>query len=353
VVVEMANVSDTHEDRTGFFWPVLRGYRLLIVVASLHFAAAVALGHWAGVPFDPTVANRLAHLFSLLVPLFLLVLLVWKLFALTRDRRPGSPIRKMLTDIGGGLSNPKQILGGILAFLIVSATIAAFSHWKGIITDVHPFRWDLAFAEFDRVLHFGKDPYLWLLPLTGYPLVTTFLNAAYHAWLLVVYFVVFTACFMDRDPARRMTFLLSFIMVFILGGNILATVFSSAGPVYFERLGYGDDFVPLMAMLAEFDNVHPVAALNVQEMLWQGYLTGEGIKGISAMPSMHNASAFLLAFYGYAYARWAGNLLMAFALVILVGSIHLGWHYAVDAYAGFLVAAGCWFGARWLVRKTG
>jgi hypothetical protein len=43
---------------------------------------------------------------------------------------------------------------------------------------------------------------------------------------------------------------------------------------------------------------------------------------------------------------------MAFALIILVGSIHLGWHYAVDAYAGFLVAAGCWFGARWLVRKT-
>ncbi len=33
-----------------------------------------------------------------------------------------------------------------------------------------------------------------------------------------------------------------------------------------------------------------------------------------------------------------------FALCILVGSVHLGWHYAVDGYIGAAIAAAIWFG---------
>ncbi|MBL8905409.1 MAG: hypothetical protein JNM20_01915, partial [Rhizobiales bacterium] len=29
--------------------------------------------------------------------------------------------------------------------------------------------------------------------------------------------------------------------------------------------------------------------------------------------------------------------------VILFGSVHLAWHYAIDAYAGILIALGVWW----------
>ena len=47
--------------------------------------------------------------------------------------------------------------------------------------------------------------------------------------------------------------------------------------------------------------------------------------------------------------RWAGYLLSAFAFLIFVGSIHLGWHYAIDGYAGAAVALFGWWAAGRLV----
>ena len=41
--------------------------------------------------------------------------------------------------------------------------------------------------------------------------------------------------------------------------------------------------------------------------------------------------------------KWLGYLLSVFAALIFVGSIHLGWHYAIDGYAGAAVALVCWW----------
>jgi membrane-associated phospholipid phosphatase len=86
-----------------------------------------------------------------------------------------------------------------------------------------------------------------------------------------------------------------------------------------------------------------VWALRIQEVLWQTYVNGSGsIGGISAMPSLHVASSVLLALYGFRVSRAHGWCLTAFALMIFLGSIHLGWHYAVDGYLGAAVAFGSW-----------
>jgi hypothetical protein len=39
-----------------------------------------------------------------------------------------------------------------------------------------------------------------------------------------------------------------------------------------------------------------------------------------------------------------------FAGLILVGSVHLAWHYAVDSYAGILIAVLSWWIAGQLAR---
>ena len=35
--------------------------------------------------------------------------------------------------------------------------------------------------------------------------------------------------------------------------------------------------------------------------------------------------------------------LIVYGAVILVGSVHLGWHYAVDGYAGIVMAMVAWW----------
>mgnify|MGYP003410990741 CR=1 FL=1 len=42
-------------------------------------------------------------------------------------------------------------------------------------------------------------------------------------------------------------------------------------------------------------------------------------------------------------SRPVGLFFAAYAGVILLGSVHTGWHYAVDGYAGIALAAACWW----------
>ena len=56
----------------------------------------------------------------------------------------------------------------------------------------------------------------------------------------------------------------------------------------------------------------------------------------------------LLSFAGR--KRWLGWFFVAFTAVILLGSVHLAWHYAIDGYAGVVVALAAWFVAGRLAR---
>ena len=73
--------------------------------------------------------------------------------------------------------------------------------------------------------------------------------------------------------------------------------------------------------------------------------------GISAMPSLHVAIVTLCAISGWYVNRLVGGLMTLFAIVIFIGSIHLGWHYAVDGYASALATAAIWIAVGRLLRR--
>ncbi|WP_348626143.1 phosphatase PAP2 family protein [Mesorhizobium sp. LNJC403B00] len=80
-----------------------------------------------------------------------------------------------------------------------------------------------------------------------------------------------------------------------------------------------------------------------QDIVWSGYIGATpGSLGISAFPSMHVAMAVLFALYATRRSRLAGLLMWAFAAIIMVGSVVLGWHYAVDGYASVLISIAIW-----------
>jgi hypothetical protein len=41
------------------------------------------------------------------------------------------------------------------------------------------------------------------------------------------------------------------------------------------------------------------------------------------------------------------------AAVILVGSVHLGWHYAIDGYAAIVGTLVIWCGVGKMIRRSG
>lgn len=215
-----------------------------------------------------------------------------------------------------------------------------------------PFVWDLAFAELDRLVFAGVDPWELthgLLPATG----TRVLDTVYVLWFLVVYPSAIVVGLRRFDDRLRLGYLTAFGFVWVVGGTVLAIWFSSAGPVYMERLTGDATFRPLFDVLATQNEESELRALRGQAMLWQGYATGIGAGGISAFPSMHCTTAFLAARLAFEWSRLVGVVLGLFSLAILVGSVHLGWHYAVDGIAGLALAMiawplGMWFARWWL-----
>ena len=72
--------------------------------------------------------------------------------------------------------------------------------------------------------------------------------------------------------------------------------------------------------------------------------------GISAMPSMHVVAAVLTALISWRFRKWLGIAATAYAAIVVIGSFHLAWHYAVDAIAGIALALLFWWIAGVVVR---
>jgi len=218
----------------------------------------------------------------------------------------------------------------------------AFIAWKSAIPRLAPFGWDPFFSRLDWALHGGIDPWRRLQPVLGHEPVTRLLDGAYLIWHpVLIGVVVWFAARRDRETRGR--FFLSFALCWMVIGTGLALLFSSAGPCFFGPVaGDPDRYAPLFAYLARVDEAGALSAVRAQQWLWENYRTGQEVVSISAMPSMHVAMPVL-----YVLAVWPTHprlrwLFVAYAAMIFLGSVHLGWHYAVDGYLAALVAALIW-----------
>lgn len=219
-----------------------------------------------------------------------------------------------------------------------------------------PFSWDRFFAGLDRLLFLGHDPWVLTHGLMPDVLASQIFNTFYMLWFLVMQMALFSAAVLPVRHPLRLTFLTAYGLSWLLAGVVLATLFSSVGPVYMERLTGDPTFAPLMERLYVQNETAKILALESQEWLWEGYtLPDVAFYGISAFPSLHLTIAAVCACLGFALNRVMGWLLAGFTFGILLASVHLGWHYAVDGIAGIGLALLFWRIARrltswWLAR---
>lgn len=266
---------------------------------------------------------------------------------------PARPALHLLRNLRALAVSSGTWAAGLPMFASLCLFMLVFGHVKASIAVVRPFAWDETFARWDRALHLGSMPWEWLHPLLGHPPVTLLLNLNYSLWFLVLIAFWLHHAFLARPGVRRTHFHLSFMLSWMIGGSLWAILFSSAGPCYFGRGGLGlspDPYEGLMSYLASASDAVPLQALDMQKSLWQRLGESMPFGGVSAMPSMHNGSALLFLLFSGGLPRVVRYLLIVHVVLVFLGSVHLGWHYAVDAYAAWAIVLIVWSAARPVAR---
>jgi hypothetical protein len=239
--------------------------------------------------------------------------------------------------------------------LIAPAFFSAFTSLKSGMTRLHPYSWDPVIAGWDRAL-LGQDAWRVLQPALGHPPVTFALSVLYSAWHPAMILIFGGLTFSLGRPQLRAQALLALIGCWALLGTWAATALASVGPCFVGpmHLPMIDGFAPQASYLQAANRQLPIWEFAEQSRLLSAWASGKPVlgSGISAMPSMHVAVATLMALVGWRLGRIAGVAGSLYLLIIVVGSIHLGWHYAMDGIAGAAGAGLLWAVAGLATRRT-
>ena len=235
----------------------------------------------------------------------------------------------------------------LVRFLVLAPTLTAFfanfATWKSAIPLFYPgFPWDAPLEQLEIWVH-GDHPDRLLAPLFGSPRAILLLDRLYHAWFYMLFILVIWQAW-EADNRRLRQFWMSFALVWVVLGIIMAAGFASAGPIYAGLDRGSASYADLLARLQAAEALTPLYVHISSWSLWEAFRQ-PGISigdGISAFPSLHVALASLAVAAAWQANRWVGGLAASYALLLLVGSIMLGWHYALDGEAAIIGAAVIW-----------
>jgi len=282
------------------------------------------------------------------------------LYALRYRKNTAEQNRETLSSLKD--SSKRILLYGLPALISFAIMLISYMNIKTVIPDITPFFLDGWAADMDRKIFLGHDAWQLFSFVYEIPALLYFIDANYTAWAMFVAGVWFACIALPFDKVeRRYQFCFALILLWIFGGNIMAILLSTAGPCYMEYFFNDPNFAVLTDKLASMDATAPINAVQYQIALLENYENPEiRMGGISAMPSLHNGTAFLFLclFWKFPAARLLSFIFLA---LTFIGSIVLAWHYAVDAILVFPVAYLAWWVSgkctqtlsRWQKKTTG
>jgi hypothetical protein len=311
----------------------------ILATAIALFAVCIALLAAKGV--SPTLDGVLVNL--RLFALFIVVIAAVDAGRTLLAERPESPV----DHLRARYFNPgarRVMAAGAPMLAIAIVLLPFFSKMKAAIPLFNDYTWDNAFIAWDRAIFFGFDAWQVLQPVLGYPVVTAFLALLYQLWFLLLYPGILFFAFARIDHGVRRQFFLTYVLSWTVIGGLMATLLASVGPCFVGPMLGDPRFDAQMAYLNAANETVPVMTLRVQAMLLEWFAASEdGLgSGITAMPSMHCAIAFL---YWIAVrrisARW-GAFFAVFFVITWLSSVHLAYHYAVDGLVSLVAVAALW-----------
>lgn len=327
--------------RNGF-----AAHRVLYGIALLSYGWGIVECYLLGLPLNFSLVSLVSGTTVLFLGVLIGAWLSVDLFRLWRSGYGGRPSLALLHSLQTNILAPSRVANALHAFLANGIFFVGFIAIKKSIPVLVPFRWDEPLMALDKALHGGVLPHDWLMPFLSSPAALLFVNVAYNLWFVVLLFCFFWFGYARQDSHLRQRYLIAYLSLWLLGTCVVGTLLSSAGPCFYGLVVPGaDPYAALLATLKSANDVYPIWAVPTQATLWQSHLAGHGeIEGVSAMPSLHVATSVLFILLARAWGqRWFLWFTVPFAGLILIGSIVLGWHYAVDGYAGGVLAVICWW----------
>ena len=204
-----------------------------------------------------------------------------------------------------------------------------------------PFWLDQPLASMERAL-FGADSWLLIYRLLVWAVIPV--DRIYALWLPVQSLVLFTVMLEPPSPAKSRA-LIAYILAWLMLGVVAAVIFSSAGPIFLDRLLGGHQFAPLHQSL----RAHGAwVVLAESDAMWAAFARGNPglVAGISAFPSLHVAICLWIFLTVRTMAPRASPLALCYFVFVWIASVQLGWHYVSDGLAGALGMLAIWFAAR-------
>ena len=319
----------------------LREDRLLYLVITLYVLAAAMVWwphRWSiGAGFFSYVgwwAQLASGLFCIYVPLAA----GWRVLR----SRPARPVRGFFEAVLA-VCTPR-LFAGLILYIALGFALGAFTTLKPMLPLLQPFRFDVPLADLDARLH-GGEPWTLLQAWLGSPDVTRAIGYLYvPVWGTLATYTPLPVAALCRDRVLRTQYLLALVVSLFVYGSLLAGLFMSGGPAFYAEItGDAERFAAVRDYLQQFTG-EQFAAWDLQRTLWDGYLqrrSGFGL-GISAFPSVHVTCACLLALLAWRLNRLLGAAAWLFAAATMVGSVHLGWHYAVESWFILLTIWPVW-----------
>lgn len=225
----------------------------------------------------------------------------------------------------------------IPATMLIGIGASLFLPIKYAIPHIVPFWLDPPLAGAERAI-FGGDPWLQLDRLLGWAAVPV--DRLYALWLPIQSLVLFTVVTLQPSAAKSRA-LTAYVFAWFLLGVVAAIVFSSAGPLFYDRVFGGTSFEPLGHTLR---NRGAWMAIAESDKMWTSLATGNPgiVAGISAVPSIHVAISVWIFLVARTMAPRLAPFALVYALAVWLGSVQLGWHFVVDGLAGALGMLAIW-----------
>jgi hypothetical protein len=226
-----------------------------------------------------------------------------------------------------------EVVRGVLLLFI---SLAIYSNVKARVPYINPTVGDPFFADLDRAIFGGG----FIEAIEGWfrgstDVVELFQDIYMHGyfWMMVLVFLLY----MRRDQFAIRWTIMAVCFTYLLA-ILLTVAHPSYGPFFVEpdrwrwlagsNIGYTQNW--LVAM-----NDHNAI------MLAAGYrVEAVAFAGIAAFPSLHVGHMFVMLVVALRTFKLYAVWMFGVASLTFIATIGFGWHYAVDALGGALLAAG-------------
>ncbi|MES2642129.1 MAG: phosphatase PAP2 family protein [Myxococcota bacterium] len=285
---------------------------------------------WRGWPFSPLLGTEIFLYFLLDFQFIAVGYVTWRLW-----RDGAGFLRSVRTRAG---------VGRVLAFVRVVAPVyvvqALYANWLAVVPLVQPRLYDHVFVAPELWL-FGSSMTRWM-SLPNDPAITFLIDFAYllfFTWIALTMVILFV-----REGERAARRFVGALVLSTAVSTVILVAFPTLGPAFLDPASVA----PIADAMFRTDHFQAVSrAFRAEVLADPAGFSLVPFLGVSAFPSMHVGHTFLALTFLWPRHRVAFQLFLLPVLGAWIGTVYLGWHYAIDGVAGICIAMG----ARWLVTR--